>query len=99
MHGVSTEKVPGGKLLRVKVDYSATIKRVSITGDFFLHPEEAIEKIELSLKGLNANESEQSIAGIIKEVATRHDIDMIGVDPEAIARNVKKAIHEGEASV
>ena len=43
MHGEATEKVPGGKLLRIKVDYEDKINTVVITGDFFAHPEECIQ--------------------------------------------------------
>ena len=92
MHGVATEKVPGGKLLRVKVDYDDIIKHVSITGDFFLHPEESIEKIEAAMSGLRTNESESNIVGIIKEVAKEHGIELVGISPEDIARTLKAAI-------
>ena len=92
MHGVSTEKIPGGKLLRVKVDYNTVIRDVSITGDFFLHPEESVEKIESALFGINVNDSEEKIEGIIHSVIKQHKIQMIGVDPASIARNIKAAI-------
>ncbi len=92
MHGVATEKVPSGKLLRVKVDYDDIIRHVSITGDFFLHPEEGIEKIESALFGLNANDGEEKITSIIKEVIEENNIELIGVDAEAIARNIKAAM-------
>jgi lipoate-protein ligase A len=92
MHGVATEKVAGGKLLRVKVDCSDVIKHVSITGDFFLHPEEGIEKIESAIFGLNVNDSEEKITDIIKEVIEENGIELIGIDAEAIARNIKAAM-------
>lgn len=49
-------KVPGGKLLRVRLalDESRTppvIQSISLTGDFFMHPEEAIEDLEARLVG------------------------------------------------
>lgn len=96
MHGVSTEKVAGGKLLRVKVDYDDVITRASITGDFFLHPEESIEKIESALFGLNVSDSEEKITDIINEVIKENDIELIGVDAEAIARNIKAAMRQEE---
>ena len=96
MHGVATEKVAGGKLLRVKVDYDDVIKRASITGDFFLHPEESIEKIESAIFGLNVNDSESKITNIIKEVIEENSIELIGIDAEAIARNIKAAMRQEE---
>ncbi len=57
MIGKSEMKVQGGKLIRVECDVherSNTILRLIITGDFFLHPEEAIEELESSLLMLRA---------------------------------------------
>jgi lipoate---protein ligase len=50
-------KVPGGKLLRVQLTLDATqappaIVTLRIHGDFFMHPEEAIEELEARLTGL-----------------------------------------------
>ena len=92
MHGVSTEKIPGGKLLRVKIDYNKVIRDVSITGDFFLYPEEAIEKIESALFGLDIRDSEEKMIGIINEVLKENNIQLVGIDPQSIARNIKAAI-------
>lgn len=92
MHGVATEKVPGGKFLRIRVDYEDVIKHVSITGDFFLHPEEFIEKIESALFGIDVNDSQENIENVVKEVIKNNSIEIIGIDAEAIARNVKAAI-------
>lgn len=46
-------KVKGGKLLRVRLQVSedAHIAALSITGDFFMHPEEALETLEQALLG------------------------------------------------
>ena len=52
MIGKSELKVEGGKLIRVECDVherSNVLMRLIITGDFFLHPEEAIEELETSL--------------------------------------------------
>ncbi len=46
-------KVKGGKLLRVRlrVGEDACIAEIRITGDFFMHPEEALEALEQALLG------------------------------------------------
>ncbi len=44
-----------GKLVKIELAYilkSMRIKKIKITGDFFLHPEETIEKLEESLVGV-----------------------------------------------
>ncbi|HPD41339.1 MAG TPA: lipoate protein ligase C-terminal domain-containing protein [Anaerolineae bacterium] len=51
-------KVTGGKLLRVRLrtvpdaQGEPCIAAVSITGDFFMHPEEALEALEAALPGV-----------------------------------------------
>jgi hypothetical protein len=50
-------KVAGGKLLRVKLSLdegteSTKIHSITITGDFFMHPEDAIDELEHTLTGV-----------------------------------------------
>jgi lipoate---protein ligase len=47
-------KVPGGKLLRVSLTLDESqappvIDSITLTGDFFMHPEDAIEELERQL--------------------------------------------------
>ncbi len=53
-------KAVGGKLLRVRMTVSAenppVIQTLCITGDFFMHPEEAIEDLEQRLTGAPLDE-------------------------------------------
>lgn len=92
MKGIATEKVQGGKLLRIKVDYDEVINSVQITGDFFLHPEEAIEDIEKSLFGVKVDSEENVFLNIVSEVVQKKGIELIGITPEAIAKVVKGAM-------
>ena len=92
MEGVATEKVPGGKLVRVKVNYDDTIRDIKIHGDFFHHPEDTIDDIEKSLVGIKSNADESLITSIISEVVEVKGIQMLGITPEAIAKVAKKAM-------
>ncbi len=92
MQGISTEKVPGGKLLRIKVDFGGKINKVQITGDFFAHPEDVIEKIENSLSGLDLHTSETDIQNKIENVISKMGADVIGIDAAAITKNLIKAL-------
>ncbi len=85
-------KVPGGKMVTVKLDCDSTITKIEITGDFFMYPEETLKEIEKALIGVSTNESEQNISWIIFETSKRNRATMIGVTPEAIASLIKKAI-------
>jgi lipoate---protein ligase len=46
------------KLIRIMLEYDEaenTINRITIAGDFFLYPEEALETLEASLIGIRLN--------------------------------------------
>lgn len=86
MIGSASEKIPGGKLLRVSVDYGERINSVRITGDFFMHPEEAIAGIERSLIGAKKEE----VPSKLREAAS--GVTIIGATPEDIARVIQQAM-------
>ncbi len=95
MQGVHTEKVPGGKLLRVKVEYNPEnmlIEDVQVHGDFFIYPEEFIDDIEQLLVNLDQKDSEQSITAALQRLIEDESADLIGITPESIARAFKTAI-------
>ncbi len=87
------EKVPGGKLIRVEVfENGGRISRLRITGDFFLHPEEAIDSLEGALAG-----SPLSIASDETLVERRFaralgDAALIGASCKDLARIFRKAV-------
>lgn len=97
MQGVSTEKIAGGKLLRVKVDFNGKINKVQITGDFFAHPEDVIEKIENSLNGMSLDTNETEIQKKVGKVLEESKADIVGIDAIAIARNMIKAVGESKS--
>ena len=92
MQKTAKYKIPGGKLVEVKVECQAEIENVEILGDFFIHPEESIQKIEESLLGLDVKEDEETIANLIERVVTKNNIEMIGVTPEGIAHAIVMAV-------
>lgn len=93
---VATEKVLNGKLLRIKVKFDSKIKKVDITGDFFAHPENSIEKIEAQLTGLEINFDYKKTLECLSDFISRNEYELIGVDAEAIIRVLKKAIEAKE---
>lgn len=69
-------KVAGGKLLRVRMNIQeGKLAAITITGDFFMHPEEAIEMLEHMLLGCPLNEDAVR-AGVEAFFAT--DVQVIG---------------------
>lgn len=92
MIGSAQEKVPGGKLARVKVEWNGKIEKVKITGDFFIHPEDSIEKIEGCLSGMPADSSEEEIGRALRNLVKENEIVLIGITEESVARLVRRAM-------
>ena len=90
---MSTKKVPGGKLLRIKLDTdNISICALQISGDFFLHPEEALPKIEEALVGLPTAISAEALSQKINETLAQEKAAFIGVTAEDIAATIIEAI-------
>jgi lipoate-protein ligase A len=71
-------KVPGGKLIAAEAEAEGgQIVRVKITGDFFMHPEEAIEELEDSLTGVAVDEG--SLKEALNNFFEGRSIELIGV--------------------
>lgn len=94
--GAHTEKVPGGKLLRIKVDFNpedGIVEDVQIYGDFFIHPEEFIEDIEQFLVNLSQKDSDESIAAALQRLIEDEGAELVGITPESIAKTFKTALN------
>ena len=86
------QKVKEGKVVKVEVEYDRVIKNIRITGDFFLHPEDILGKIENSLIGLEKTVSEETITSNINRIIATGDAQMIGISPASIAGLVREAL-------
>jgi len=87
-------KVLGGKLLEITLEYNGVIKKATITGDFFMYPESALQDIEKSLVGTKVERTEQEIAEQISKKIEGIGVTMIGIGVEDIAKIVKMAVEE-----
>jgi lipoate---protein ligase len=90
MHG--EYKVPGGKL--VVVDFDVDQERLwnaQVSGDFFLEPDEALERIAASLNGLPAHLAARDIAARIDAVLPSGTM-MLGFSTEAVGIAVRRAL-------
>ncbi|HLD78107.1 MAG TPA: biotin--protein ligase [archaeon] len=93
MHAVITEKSPGGKLVRIKADFDIRLKALQISGDFFLHPEEAIEALERSLLGTSAAISEAALAERIDSFLRSQAAEFLGLTPQTLAHAIHLALN------
>jgi lipoate-protein ligase A len=90
MHG--EYKTPGGKL--VVADFTVedgTVRRIRISGDFFLYPEEALASIDGALEGAPISDDEATLAARIA-AALAPDVMMLGFSPEAVAKAVRRGL-------
>ena len=92
MDGIAKQKVPGGKLLIVKVRYTERIEDVKMLGDFFIYPESAVIDIEAAIRGMGANSSEESIVVAVEAAVDKAGAEMIGITPIAIAQTLRAAM-------
>ncbi len=90
------EKVPGGKLVRLVRETSASQVRIQLSGDFFIHPEDGVHRIEETLSKLPDTAGENSVRGAIEKTAQDCGIELIGIDAGTIARLFAECCRCGE---
>ena len=85
-------KVPGGKL--VVADFTVTDHRltdVSVNGDFFLEPDEALADLNAALTGVPEDTAPSELVARL-ESALPQDAVMFGFDARAVAIAVRRAL-------
>ncbi len=81
-------KVPDGKLVQVEADFDDVFNQISITGDFFIQPPEALEDIEEAITGVPTDFSEEEVIDAIEDV----DAELIGFSPEHVVEALEKVV-------
>jgi lipoate-protein ligase A len=95
MHGEALHgeyKVPGGKL--VVVDFDVTEGRIAgfrLAGDFFLEPDDALERVDAAVTGLAAESSAGEIAAAVR-AALPDGAVLLGFTPDSVGTAVRRAI-------
>lgn len=90
MHG--EYKVPGGKLIVVDLEVSDDILTgVRVAGDFFLEPDDALDRMTAALEGAPADLSAADYAARI-EAAVKPDDVLFGVTPDGVGIAVRRAL-------
>ena len=91
MQGRSILKVPGGKLIKTRLDYDGgKIASVMITGDFFAHPEEGIEMLESELVG--AELDREKLLGLIQSCVKSNGVVLFGIDPVSLVSSIMDCV-------
>ncbi|MFI6678048.1 biotin/lipoate A/B protein ligase family protein [Kribbella sp. NPDC050470] len=92
-HNVHGEyKVPGGKLVVADLDVvDEHVRRAQISGDFFLEPDDALERINGALAGLPVATPAAQVAARVRGVLG-DGVEMLGFSPDAVAVAVRRAL-------
>ncbi|MBE1609402.1 lipoyl protein ligase domain-containing protein [Actinopolymorpha pittospori] len=85
-------KVPGGKLVVVDLDVEdGMLRDVRVSGDFFLEPDEALERMDAALTGLPASTDARVLAERV-EAGLGPNAVLLGFSPQAVAVAVRRAL-------
>ena len=69
MEATARRKVPGGKLLSVRLKHDGLrVTKAELSGDFFLFPDDSIEVLEASMIGIPLRVEVQELSDIIASV-------------------------------
>jgi lipoate-protein ligase A len=85
-------KSKGGLIRSFVSTENGNIKDISISGDFFLFPEDALFKMILELKGIPARRGD--IERKIQEIYFKETIQSPGTSPADFAEAIMKALEE-----
>lgn len=90
----ASEKVAGGKLVRLELEHDGSrITRAKITGDFFMHPEDGVEKLEGALIGASITEAgKPALARKLSDAVRSNSLELVGFSSETIAKLAQIAI-------
>ena len=93
-HGILSAdyKVSGGKLVRVRLTLIEKpypiISSIKLTGDFFIHPEDAIETLEDALTGIAYQE--ETIRNVVNTFYAT-GVEVLGAAPEDLVHVILSA--------
>lgn len=96
---MATKKVPGGKLLRIKCDVTdGVLSGVSLTGDFFMHPEDGVIELESALNGMSSGAEVSEYVSKLNDVIHERGFELIGFSASDVAETLVEAVRGGSAS-
>ncbi|MDY6765894.1 MAG: hypothetical protein SVW77_00855 [Candidatus Nanohaloarchaea archaeon] len=90
MDGRAEYKVDSGKLLRADVTFGDRFEHVTLHGDFFVYPEQALDRIEAAVEDMDVDASSEEIAERIATAAG--DAALVGFDAADVAQVVREAV-------
>jgi len=93
VEATARRKVPGGKLLSVRLKHDGLrVTKAELSGDFFLFPDDSIEVLEASMIGIPLRVEVQELSDIIASVMAHGGISAAGFAPRDLAEVIKEAL-------
>lgn len=90
MHGEF--KTPGGKLVVVDFDvHNGCLRNVTVSGDFFLYPEETLDTINAALENTPSASGEDDMLRQL-EKAIPDEAALVGFSPQAVVTAVQRGL-------
>ncbi len=83
-HGKNVFKA--GKLIKIDLEYESVIRSIKIHGDFFLYPEDGIEKLQEKLVGTGIDR--QKIKERIDQIVNELGLEPFGFTSEELAEAI-----------
>jgi len=81
--GKCTLKVPNGKMLKVSVEFEGDrIEKVVIKGDFFIHPEESLDNLEMALTSIQYKRKD--VGDAVARFFAKKGLIAFGITPKAV---------------
>ncbi|MEA3355179.1 MAG: lipoate protein ligase C-terminal domain-containing protein [Patescibacteria group bacterium] len=83
----STYKIPEGKLVKIYLkEENKKITEIKINGDFFMHPEKAIEKLEKTL--INCALNKKILINKINLFWKENKVDCFGINSQGLTKAI-----------
>lgn len=88
-------KVPGGKLVVADLAVAGgRIEDVALSGDFFLDPDETLERMAAAVEGAPLETPAEELAARLR--AATEGAVLLGVTPEGVAIAIRRAVDARE---
>ncbi len=86
--GWAEHKIKGGKLIQCEIDLEeGKLSRVRFYGDFFMHPETAVEELENRLEGMTMDQATVEV----EKYFSHRQVKMFGVSVRDFSNILNKA--------
>ena len=89
----SSLKVEGGKMVRLRLVHDGgRIVAARLTGDFMVHPEEALDEMERCLLGIDVRIDDARLTQVLGDAVTSSGAELIGFSIPHVVELVRRCL-------